>query len=294
MYTLVTSKKDPASSLMADYLVNEIGFIRNRNISFGNQNSNDSGNYEIHIAKEDYSSYDSYTFANVELYVSHGKSLLRLDNLDQTFPDSEAFIFLSRHSSESGIPTLTCHFTGNFSDNNQYGGLPRELGICHPSLQKQFIREISYRQYSVPDYEITIEATHHGPTSLKKPLLFIEIGSTEKQWADRQAASVVCDILISILTGKTLETRSRTVGIALGGTHYPSKFTNVLLETEFGLATVAPRHNLIWIDEPMIDQMLSKSFERITYAIVDRKGLGREKNRILELIHKKGLELLEV
>jgi D-tyrosyl-tRNA(Tyr) deacylase len=40
--------------------------------------------------------------------------------------------------------------------------------------------------------------------------------------------------------------------------------------------------------------MLSKSFERITYAIVDRKGLGREKNRILELIHKKGLELLEV
>jgi D-aminoacyl-tRNA deacylase len=294
MYTLVTSKKDPASSLMAEYLVNEIGFIRNENITSGNQYSNYRNIHEIRHPKEDFTSYDLYTFENMELYVSHGKSLLHLDNLDEIFPDSNAFIFLSRHSSKSGIPTLTCHFTGNLSDNNQYGGRPRELGVCHPSLQKQFIKDITYRQLSVPDYEITIEATHHGPTSLKKPLLFIEIGSTEKQWADRQAASFVCDILISILTGKTSETRCRTVGIGLGGTHYPRKFNKVLLETEFGLATVVPRRNLNWIDESMIDQMLSKSFEKVTHGIVDRKGLGRERNRILELIHKKDLELLEV
>jgi D-aminoacyl-tRNA deacylase len=294
MYTLVTSKKDPASSLMAEYLVNGIGFVRNEKITPGNQNSKYQGIHEIRAPKEDFASYDSYTFKNMELYVSHGKSLLHLDNLDEIFPDSNAFIFLSRHSSKSGIPTLTCHFTGNFSDNNQYGGHPRELGICHPSLQKQFIKDITYRQHSAPDYEITIEATHHGPTSLKKPLLFIEIGSTEKQWADRQAASFVCDSLIPILTGKISETRCRTVGIGLGGTHYPRKFNEVLLETEFGLATVVPRHNLNWIDESMIDQMLSKSFEKVTHWIVDRKGLGRERNRILELIHKKDLELLEV
>jgi D-aminoacyl-tRNA deacylase len=105
---------------------------------------------------------------------------------------------------------------------------------------------------------------------------------------------VVCDILISILTRKITQTRCRTVGIALGGTHYPRKFNKLLLETEFGLASVAPRHSLNWIDESMIDQMLSKSFEKVTHGIVDRKGLGREKSRILELIHKKGLELLEV
>lgn len=294
MYTLVTTKKDPASSIMADYLVNKIGFIRNGNISYGNQNSSDLGNHEILAAKEDHEPFDAYVFANMELYVSHGKSLLQLDDLDRIFPDSEAFIFLSRHSSESGIPTLTCHFTGNLSDNNQYGGLPRELGICHPYLQKQFIKEISNKQYCVRDYEITIEATHHGPTSLKKPLLFIEIGSTKKQWADTQVASVVCDTLVSILIRKTPETRCRTVGIALGGTHYPRKFNKVLLETEFGLATVVPRHSLNWVDESMIDQMLSKSFEKVTHGIVDRKGLGGEKGRILELIYKKGLELLEV
>jgi D-aminoacyl-tRNA deacylase len=84
------------------------------------------------------------------------------------------------------------------------------------------------------------------------------------------------------------------VGIALGGTHYPKKFNKLLLESEFGLAAVAPRHNLKSVDESMIDQMVSKSFEKVTHGIVDRKGLGKEKNRILELIEKKDLELLEV
>jgi D-aminoacyl-tRNA deacylase len=40
--------------------------------------------------------------------------------------------------------------------------------------------------------------------------------------------------------------------------------------------------------------MISKSVEKVTHAIVDRKGLGKEKNRILELIDKMDLELLEV
>jgi D-aminoacyl-tRNA deacylase len=67
-----------------------------------------------------------------------------------------------------------------------------------------------------------------------------------------------------------------------------------LLESEFGLAAIAAKHNLVSIDEPMISQMVSKSVEKVTHAIVDRKGLGKEKNRILELIDKKDLELLEV
>jgi D-aminoacyl-tRNA deacylase len=67
-----------------------------------------------------------------------------------------------------------------------------------------------------------------------------------------------------------------------------------LLQSEFGLAAVAARHNLTSIDESMIDQMVSKSIEKVTYGIVDVKGLGKEKNRILELIQKKNLRLLKV
>jgi D-aminoacyl-tRNA deacylase len=287
-FTLVASKKDPASSAMAEYLIDRIGFSKN------SQDLNSCGSHDSDCkasVTKDYKNdiFDLYIYKNIKLHFSQNSLLLYLDNLDTIYPDCLAFIFLSRHSSESRIPTLTCHFTGNF-DANRFGGNPRELGMCYPYLQKQYMKEISANQFLVPSYEIVIEATHHGPTSLKKPSLFIEIGSTEKQWADKNAASVVCDSLMYVLHKINANSRCKDVGIALGGTHYPTKFNQLLLNSQFGLAAVSARHNLCSVDESMINQMISK----VEYAIVDRKGLGKEKIRILELIEKKDLELLEL
>ena len=179
-FTLVASKEDPASNVMAEYLINQVGFSISKKNYAANRSSLNREN-----------DFSEYRYQNITLHVSHNNSLLYLEELDERYPGSEAFIFLSRHSSESGIPTLTCHFTGNFSASSPYGGNPRELGICFPSLQKSYIKEINMVRSQVPDFEITIEATHHGPTSLKKPSLFIEIGSTPKQWVDKHAASTV-------------------------------------------------------------------------------------------------------
>jgi D-aminoacyl-tRNA deacylase len=285
-YTLVASKEDPASDIMAEYLINHVGFSINKKNYAPNRSS-------LNHEKYDFSEYRYGN--NITLHVSHSNSLLYLEELDEKYPGSEAFIFLSRHSSESGIPTLTCHFTGNFSASNPYGGNPRELGICFPSFQKEYVKEINMVRSQVPEYEITIEATHHGPTSLKKPTMFIEIGSTPRQWVDKHAASIVCDTLISLVSRKkNTNNHCKSVGIALGGTHYPAKFNQLLLESDFGLAAVAAKHSLTTIDESMMEQMISKSIEKVTHAIVDRRGLGKEKHRILELIAEKDLELLEV
>ena len=290
-FTLVASKRDPASSTMAEYLIDRIGFSKNgQDRNFGGLTNN---NHKASTKDNGNDIFDLYLYKNIKLHFSHNSLLLYLDKLDTIHPDCLAFIFLSRHSSESGIPTLTCHSTGNF-DANPYGGIPRELGICYPYLQKQYIKEITANRLSVPHYEIVIEATHHGPTSLKKPSLFIEIGSSEEQWTDKNAASVVCDSLMSVLCKINANSRCKGVGIALGGTHYPTKFSQLLLDSELGLAAVAARHNLYSVDESMIDQMISKSVEKVEYGIVDRKGLGKEKTRILELIKRKNLELLEV
>ena len=217
-----------------------------------------------------------------------------MDSLDGIYPDSAAFVFLSKHSSESGKPTLTCHFTGNFSDTNPYGGIKREIGIAYPYIQKSYILDVTSKQSFVSEYDIIIEATHHGPTSLKKPSVFIEIGSTQKQWTDKKAASIVCQSVVNILAREKANPHCKSVGIAFGGTHYPTKLNKLLLESEFGLASIASKHNLTAIDEFMIGQMISRSAEKVTYAIVDKKGLGKEKNRILELINKENLKLLEV
>jgi D-aminoacyl-tRNA deacylase len=224
---------------------------------------------------------------NVQLHVTDA-SLLTLESLGDVYPDAKAFVFLSKHRSDSGIPTLTCHCTGNFAEA-PFGGNPKELAIAYPSLQKAYLKAIT--KACIPNYEVVIEATHHGPTSLKKPVLFVELGSSEKQWADRGAAGAMCDCILQVL--KNVEPCSK-VGIAIGGTHYPMKFNKLLLESEFGLAAVASKHNLEAIDEGMMAQMIEKSVEKVTHIVLDAKGLGSHKDRITKLAERTGLEILKV
>lgn len=274
---LAASEQDLASMTMVHYLRKNKGF-----------SITDSNNESIILQSAEYK--------NVKLFVSD-KSLIHLEDLDEIpFWNSKnipsSYIFLSKHMSESRIPTLTCHCTGNYADNS-YGGNPRELAISYPYLQKQYLMQITKAKPLIPGYDIVIEATHHGPTSLKKPVLFVEIGSTESQWTDRNAASFVCNCLLNII-GNDFGKCCEKVGIGLGGTHYPIKFNKLLLESEFGLAAVATKYDLESIDENMLKQMIVKSIEEVNYIIVDWKGLGKEKKRIMKLVEDTGLDVLKV
>ena len=268
---LVTSGHDLAGTTMSRYL------IRNAEFAIENKRGDTDGE-----------SYRSLRHQNIELYIFFG-NLLTLENIDNLYSRADVFIFLSKHRSHSSIPTLTCHFTGNFSADNSYGGNPRQIAISYPSLQKGYLKAITAAKHKVPEYEVIIEATHHGPTSLNKPVLFIELGSSEKQWADENAAAVICDTILDILQNGF--ERCEKVGIGLGGTHYPKKFNNLLLESKFGLAAVASKHNLEAVDDAMLNQMIEKSIEKVTYIILDSKGLGRDKDRILKIVDETSLEL---
>jgi D-aminoacyl-tRNA deacylase len=234
--------------------------------------------------------FTSPDYANVHLLDSP-TSLLEHEDLDRLFPDVTAFVFLSKHKSDSKIPTLTCHCTGNFG-HNPYGGNSRELAVSFPSLQKEYLRALTRASERVPGYDIVIEATHHGPTSLRKPLLFVELGSSEKQWVDENAASVICEVLLNVI--RNGPERCGKVGIGLGGTHYPGKFNRLLLDTEFGLAAVASKHSLESVDESMMHQMIAKSVEKVTNIVLDGKGLGSQKDRITRMAEKTGLEILNL
>jgi D-aminoacyl-tRNA deacylase len=273
-YVLVTSSHDLAGMTMSRYLV--------RNAEFASESKRVDAEGE---------SYRSLRHENIQLHVSSG-NLLTLENINDLYSHADVFIFLSKHRSHSSIPTLTCHFTGNFSSDNSYGGNPRQIAISYPSLQKGYLKALTAARQRLPEYEIMIEATHHGPTSLNKPVLFLELGSSEKQWADENAAAVICDTLLHILHNGF--EHCEKVGIALGGTHYPKKFNKLLLESEFGLAAVASKHNLEAIDDAMVNQMIEKSVEKVTYIVLDSKGLGREKDRILKILENTPLELYRV
>jgi len=41
----------------------------------------------------------------------------------------------------------------------------------------------------------------------------------------------------------------------------------------------------------MLDQMIEKSVEKVTHVVVDGKSLGSQKDRIMKIVEKTGLEI---
>jgi len=223
---------------------------------------------------------DSFLLALFEGMIVHPPAL------DEYF-NPQAYIFLSRHSAESGIASLTAHSTGNFSADAKFGGVGKELGKADPSLLKNYLIALWRHRGDVSRYEITMEATHHGPTALQKPVLFVELGSSEKYWGDKKAASVVSRSLMESLREREIWSK---VAIGFGGTHYPEKFTKLLVDGDMAFAFVAPKYALEYVDEKMVGQMIQRSTAPVRYAALDWKGLGPHKERIVSLVRQYGLE----
>jgi D-tyrosyl-tRNA(Tyr) deacylase len=65
---------------------------------------------------------------NVFLVTLSGESV-KAQELPSSFPDTKLCVFISRHSSQSGKPTLSVHAPGNFAQE-ELGGLPRLVSVC--------------------------------------------------------------------------------------------------------------------------------------------------------------------
>lgn len=211
-------------------------------------------------------------------------------NLDSFF-NPQAYVFLSRHAAESGIASLTAHTTGNFSSEAKFGGVGGELSRVDPALLKNYMVALSKRKGLVPDYEITLEATHHGPTSLQKPVLFVELGSSEKFWGDKKAAAVVGDALVESLTQKEIWSK---VALGFGGTHYSEKFTKLEIEGDVAFSFIVPKYSLEHLNESLFGQMLQKTSAPVRQAFLDWKGLGPYKEKVTALASQFGLEQIRV
>lgn len=265
---LVTSTKDRASTTIAKSLVENHGFESTKITLLGNP------------------------------VLQRGRLLLvRIDAEIVSPPDldiyfnPQAYVFLSRHRAESGIPSLTVHTTGNFTNEEYLGGRPREVGWINPDLQKNYMVSLDKRKGQLEGYQITIEATHHGPTSLRRPVLFVELGSSEKNWGDANAAEVIGDALMeTLIEGRTWE----RVAIAFGGTHYPEKLNRLLLESDIALSAVVAKYYLEGIDEGMFGQLIQKTKRFPRYAAMDWKGMGKHKERIMELVNRFALEVIKL
>jgi D-aminoacyl-tRNA deacylase len=288
-FTIITSIKDPASNTMKNCLVEDERFEMINNYKTQNQYNNyTSENY-------DYKIYNSIKHPNTTLIITN-QNLIDIDNIDTIIPQDNMTIFLSKHASKSKTPTLTSHSTGNFSELVLLGGKPMEIGNTFPSFQKFYMRKLYEKRSELLEYDIIIEATHHGPTSSVNPMLFIEIGSSEKEWDNKSTASIVCQSVLDTIKSieKNIKNYDIDVGIGIGGNHYPQKFNELILFSRVAFGPIISKYNLAFINEQIIKQMKVKSIEKITRIYIDEKGLGKEKEKVLDIARSQELEIIFV
>ena len=187
---------------------------------------------------------------------------------------ADEVIFASRHASESGKPTLTAHVPGEISD--------QKLAIASPPTLKSAIRElIAARDELDLQYEVTLEATHHGPTDLKVPVTFVEIGSSPTEWQDKGAAEAAARAIMAAATSPI----NGRQAIGLGGPHYGPRHTQVVLETDVCIGHILPKY--VTIDEELVKHAIARTSGGVELFALDWKGLDSSQRQHLQQISNK-------
>jgi D-aminoacyl-tRNA deacylase len=232
MIAVVVSREDPASPTIRDAL-------------FGADRWEErapSGDWTAEHVREGASEEERIVL--VEFDEMH----LGLDGVDDRLADGlgvdpELVVFASRHSGETG-PLLSAHFTGNWGAA-EYGGMDRSLARPAPAALKRALRRLDAA--APDDFDVAMEATHHGPSELDAPSLYLELGSGPEQWEREDGAEAVAAAVLGLAGAAAPDgsddhgnaAPSRTV-IAVGEPHYGPRATRVVLETDAAVGHVVP------------------------------------------------------
>ncbi|MEM0020600.1 MAG: D-aminoacyl-tRNA deacylase [Fervidicoccaceae archaeon] len=198
----------------------------------------------------------------------------------ENFKEFDSFLILSRHRSESKIPCLTVHSTGNLLKTAILGGRGEELSMSFPRLNGFLLKGLRRRAEKaglLGELRVTYEATHHGPSNLNKPITFIEIGSDESMWKREDLHFLVAETVYEaheLLTENSLPECEKAIGF--GGGHYSERHTELTLTRGVCFGHIAPKHAIReGLSEKVLSEMFDKNYEGIESAYVEKKAGNR-------------------
>ncbi|WNY28156.1 hypothetical protein MmiEs2_03380 [Methanimicrococcus stummii] len=229
------------------------------------------------------------------------------DYLDKRLEDlgfkSDLIVFLSKHKSQSETKALTAHPSGNYAAAD-YGGHPGSLCTPAPLAMKKLLLVMDRLNAETGlSYDVTFEVTHHGPTELETPSLFVEIGSTEKEWIDPKPGLVVAKAVLSLgepddanaacerLSKEAKLLEENAVAVAFGGGHYGDRQTVSLFRTKLAYGHMFPKYQL----ETITEEVILKAFERTgsNLAFFDKKSMrGPDRRRVTEILEKHNIPII--
>jgi D-aminoacyl-tRNA deacylase len=215
---------------------------------------------------------------------------IHTNNLDKHFK-FDTIIFASRHRSESESPSFTVHTPGNFNDA-LLGGKPRELAIACPRIMRNVLIALKKARDELSlNYSVSLEATHHGPTEMNTPVMFVEIGSSEKQWKDDFAGEIVAKAMLSAIK----ETPTGRNAIGFGGGHYAPKHTETVLGSEIAIGHIMSKYAFENLNEETVKNMIERTENGCKIAVLDWKGIkGDDRKKLLNILKTLNIDILRV
>ncbi len=253
MVVLVSSTEDLASVTIRDILISEGGFLKT---------PQKFDNHSIYKKKG-------------TILVTTDTPLIHCEHLEKDFP-TDLYVFLSRHQSTSNAPGLLTHTTGIWGTTSDFGGSPKSLALAPPlSLRTAFLALNKFKeQFNLTEYTVTLEVTHHGPSNMDTPVIFVEIGSTPTQWQNRLAAKAIAYTALELASPKPVEEITCCLGI--GGPHYCPNFNRLVMNQPYAIGHVIPKYAMGDFDLDMISLALRRTSPQINHAVLDWKGIPGE------------------
>ena len=262
MIAIEFSDKNPASNLIAKALLDKYQFRR--------------------ISESEWELEEGICKKKVCLINCKSESILEVEDF---IDGAETIIVLSTHKSKINQKIMTCHYPGNWS-KAEMKGKERTLTIANANLLKNLSIEINKESQKI-GWDFSLEADHHGPTGLS-PMIFVEIGSTEKEWRDERAAKSMADAVINAICR---EEKYVTVAV-FGGGHYPKAFNKIQLEGEYAIGHIAPKFVLDSMDEEMFRQAIEKNVDRVSKILIAKdETSAKQREKIKEFATKSELEV---
>jgi len=264
---IISSNFDPASVNIKNHLLKQTNW---EEINSFNQNS----------------VYQNEELKNIIIITINDRKITH-ENLEKEVKDKlginpKQAIFISRHTSKTGEPTLTVHPIGNYG-TAEFGGKNKTLVKSSPKIMTNLLRILNQKAIQEKLYhKICFEVTHHGPY-MNIPTLFIEVGSNKEEWVKNKPAEVVAKSLVEHLKKYLYEEdmpKETPAILGIGGGHYAPRFTDVALEKNVAFGHMIPKYQIEEgnIDDAMLEQSIEKT-PNIKGVYFHRKSLKKSQIR---------------
>lgn len=279
---IITSTEDNASMNMREK------FLSSKFYKFRETNFIWHGNPIYKLTDLSHEDKKLSNFAQPEIYLGLTKEPLIFLNdlkLEDTEFNPDFLIFASRHTSKTARPAFLVHTTGNWSNDIDFGGEPQDLSLTSALLHKAGFISLTEQE----DFSLDIEVTHHGPTTLEKPLIFMELGSSKTEWVIDEAGKAVSNAIINTIFQflDYNERKNQEIGLGFGGTHYAPNYHRLIRNKNIAMSFICPKYYIQELNVDLIRKMVENTLETVDYFIIDWKGTNSEdKKHLIPLLEE--------